>query len=141
MMKRFLIIFSLLIAVIALSYGQSSAIYGVTPQLTIYGTSSDTTILPQYLFQEYDYSYQVVPTLSGAGDSLNAVIELFQTNSMAGTVYTEITSAQDTMTAATGQLIEGTNATGLKHKLICTGISSDTITAYVYWTLKLDKQW
>jgi len=36
-------------------------------------------------------------------------------------------------------LIEGTNATGLKHKLIITGISTDTITAYVYWVLKLDR--
>jgi len=137
-MKRILIIFSLMIAVVA-AYGQRSAIYGVTEQLTINGTSSDTTILPSWLFQEYDFSYQVIPTAYGAGDSLNAVVELFQTNDMDGTAYTEITSAQDTVTAAVGKLIEGTNATGLKHKLIITGISTDTITAYVYWVLKLDR--
>jgi len=139
MMKRILVIFSLLIAMVAV-YGQRSAIFGVTEQLTINGTSSDTTILPQWLFQEYDYSYQVIPTLAGAGDSLYVKVELLQTNDIDETAYTEITSAEDTTTAATGVLIEGTNATGLKHKLILTGIDADTCTAYVYWTLKLDKE-
>jgi len=139
-MKRFLIIFSILIAGAALyAQGPRSAIYGVTGSSTINGAVAVNIDLPQYLFQEYDYSYQVIPALSLAGDSLNAVVELLQTNSMAASTYTEITSAQDTVIAAAGKLIEGTNATGLKHRLTITGISADTMTVTVAWVLKLDK--
>jgi len=139
-MKRFLISFSLLIVGLALfAQGPRSAIFGVTGSTTINGAVAVNIDLPQYLFQEYDFSYQVIPALSLAGDSLNAVVELKQTNSMAKTAWTEITSAQDTVTAATGKLIEGTDAKGLAHRLTITGISTDTMTVSVAWVLKLDK--
>ena len=140
-MKRFLIIFSLLIAGLALNaQGPRSAIFGVTAASTINGHTSVNIDLPQFLTQVYDYSYQVIPALSGAGDSLNRVVELKQANDMAGTAYTEITSAQDTATAATGVLIEGTDAKGMLHRLTITGIVGDTVTATVYYIYKLDRQ-
>ena len=140
-MKKFVIIFSIMIMGLALNaQGPRSAIFGVTGTSTINGAVAVNIDLPQFLFQEYDYSYQVVPALTLAGDSLNAVVELKQTNSMASTVWTEITSAQDTTTAATGVLIEGTDAKGLKHRLTVTGISIDTMSVYVAWVLKLDRQ-
>ena len=139
-MKRFLIIFSLLLAGLVLyAQGPRSAIFGATAASTINGAVAVNIELPQELFQEYDYSYQVIPALAGAGDSLNAVVELYQANDLAGTTWTEITSAQDTVTAAAGKLIEGTDAKGLRHRLTITGLSTDTMTVSVDWVLKLDR--
>jgi len=138
-MKRFIIIFSLLIAGLVV-YGQRSAIYGATTTNadTCLGVVAKNITLPTLLFQEYDYSYQVIPSQI-SGDSLNVQIELYQSNDVAGTSWTEITSAQDTVTAAAGKLIEGTNATGLKHRLVCTGISTDSVAIKVYYVYKLNK--
>jgi hypothetical protein len=143
-MKRFLILFSFLIAFVLGAMAQPhSAILGVTAGTdTTKGAVADTITLPFILPQEYDYSYQIIPTACGAGDSVSATITLWQANDYDGTAFTEITSARDTITAllTSGQLIEGTNATGARHRLIVTGVSTDTVKYKVYWILKLDRQ-
>ncbi len=140
-MKRYLIIFSLLIAGLTLyAQGPSSAIFGatVTNADTVLGTAAKDIVLPQLLFQEYDYSYQVIPTQI-SGDSLNVAISLWQSNALTGAVWTEITSARDTVTAAAGKLIEGTDAKGMRHRIRGTGISTDSVALKIHWVLKLDR--
>jgi len=137
-MKRFLIIFSLLVA--GLTLQAQSAIFGsASASDSVLGVLTSTITLPVFLNQEYDYSYQVIPT-SISGDSLHTAVALWQSNAYSQ-VWTEVTSARDTATAAAGCLIEGTNATGLFHRLIMTGISTDTSTISVNYVYKLDKQW
>jgi len=139
-MKKYLIIFTLLIAGGVL-FGQRSAITEETAGTDSVKLKAATTIvLPSILNQEYDYSYQIIPTKIGSGDSIDAAVALWQSNDREGTSWTEITSARDTMTAATGILIEGTNATGMKHELILTGITLDSTKVIIYQTLKLDKE-
>jgi len=138
-MKKYLIIFTLLIAGGVL-FGQRSAITEETAGTdSTIGKTATTIVLPTILHQEYDYSYQIIPTQVGSGDSLDAAVALWQSNDQAGTSWTEITTARDTVDAVTGLLIEGTNATGMKHELILTGISLDTSKFIIYQTLKLDK--
>lgn len=107
---------------------------------SVIGKTATSITLPAKLPQEYDYSYQIIPTKIGVGDSVNAAVALWQSNDYAGTSWTEITSARDTMTATTGILIEGTNATGMRHKLILTGTVLDTTTVKVYQVWKLDRE-
>ena len=110
-------------------------------------TSADTTIgktaksitIPDYLPQEYEYSYQIIPTAVGVGDSVNSAVALWVSNSYAGTAWTEITSARDTITSTTGILVEGTDAKNVRHRLILTGTVLDTAIITVYQVYKLDK--
>ena len=142
-MKRYLIIFSLLIAGVALfAQNPYSAIVRETTTSadTVLGATAKSITIPDYLPQEYDYSYQVIPS-QASGDSLNTAIALWQSNDWAGTSWTEITSARDTVTAAAGKLIEGTDAKGMRHKIICTGISTDSVIIKIYYVYKLDKPW
>jgi hypothetical protein len=138
-MKKYLLIVSFMIAGMTLM-GQRSAIIGATGGSDqTKGVASTNITLPVKLYQEYDYSYQVIPALYGAGDSVNATLTLYQSNALSGG-WSEITSARDTITSTAGCLIEGTDATGLQHRITITGVPADTITYTVYYILKLDKQ-
>ena len=143
-MKKYLIIFTLLIAGMALlAKNRYSAIVRETT------TSADTTIgktaknitIPDYLPQEYEYSYQIIPALSGAGDSVNTAVSLWVSNSWAGTSWTEITSSRDTATSTAGVLIEGTDTKNMRHRIVCTGLSLDSVKIKIYYVYKLDKPW
>ena len=107
---------------------------------SVIGKTATSIILPDLLPQEYDFSYQIIPTQIGVGDSLNTAVGLWQSNTYAGTAWSEITSARDTVTAAGGVLIEGTDAKGLKHKIILTGISLDSSAFIIYSVFKLPKE-
>jgi len=122
------------------AYGQRSAIVEATGANLVYGKTATTIILPTKLHQEYDYSYQIIPSKVGSGDSINSAVALWQSNTHAGTSWTEITSARDTVDSTNGLLIEGTNATGMRHKLILTGTVLDTSSNIVYQVLKLDNE-
>ena len=140
-MRKLFISFTLIFAALALySQGPASAIMNATAGTdTCFGVLAKSIVLPDLLPQEYDFSYQIIPT-QVSGDSLNTAVALWQSNTYAGTSWSEITSARDTITAVGGVLIEGTNAPGLKHKLILTGISTDTSKVIVYSVFKLDKE-
>ena len=139
-MKKYLIIFTLLIAGGVL-FGQRSAIIEETDGTdAVIGRAATTIVLPAILFQEYDYSYQIIPAQYSTGDSVNAAVALWQSNDQAGTSWTEITSARDTITSTAGVLVEGTDAKGVKHKLILTGTVLDSSKITVYQVLKLGKE-
>ena len=143
-MKKYFILFTLLIAGMALfAQNPYSAIVRETT------TSADTTIgktaksitIPDYLPQEYEYSYQIIPALAGAGDSVNTAVALWVSNDWAGTSWTEITSTRDTATSTAGVLIEGTDAKNMRHRIVCTGLTLDSVKIKIYYVYKLDKPW
>jgi len=143
-MKKYFIIFSLLIAGMALfAQNPYSAIVRATTTSadTVIGKTAKTITIPDYLPQEYDYSYQVIPALSGAGDSVNNAVALWVSNDYAGTSWTEITSTRDTATSTAGVLIEGTDAKNMRHRIVCTGLVLDSIKIKIYYVYKLDKPW
>jgi len=142
-MKKYLIIFTLLIAGMALfAQNPYSAIVRATTSTTdsVIGVAAATITIPDYLPQEYEYSYQIIPT-SLSGDSVDFAAALWVSNDWAGTSWTEITSARDTATSTAGVLIEGTDAKNMRHRIVCTGISSDTVSIRIYYVYKLDKPW
>ena len=137
-MKK-LIIFSFLIFAGMALIGQSAISGTVTG--TCYGTTAANFTIPGPLYQEYDYSYQIIPALSGAGDSVHSTAALWQANDRAASTWTSISSATATITSTAGGLIEGTDAKGLRHRVIVTGVPADTVTVTVYYVLKLNKDW
>lgn len=141
MMRKLFISFTFIVAALALySQGPASAITSATSGAdSVIGVAATSIVLPDLLPQEYDFSYQVIPTQI-SGDSLHTIVTLWQSNTYAGTSWTQITSAADTITDSSGVLIEGTDTKGLKHKLICTGVSTDTLSVIVYSVFKLNKE-
>ena len=143
-MRKLFLSFIFIVAALALySQGPASAIVQatVTNADTVLGVGVAKSItIPDYLPQEYDYSYQIIPALSGAGDSVNIAVALWQANDYAGSAWTEITSARDTATAVAGVLIEGTDAKGIRHRIIATGISADSVKVKIYYVYKLPKE-
>jgi len=143
-MKKYLIIFSLLIAGVALfAQNPYSAIVRSTTTNadTVIGKTAKSITIPDYLPQEYDYSYQIIPALSGSGDSVNTAVALWVSNDYAGTSWTEVTSHRDTLLTTAGKLIEGTDAKNMRHRIVCTGLSLDSVKIKVYYVYKLDKPW
>ena len=121
--------------------GPHSALsYATAGNDSIIGKTATTITIPNNLPQEYDYSYQLIPAAVGVGDSVNSAVALWVSNSYAGTAWTEITSARDTITSTTGILVEGTDAKNLRHRLILTGTVLDTSIVTIYYNYKLDKQ-
>lgn len=143
-MKKYFIIFSLLIAGMALfAQNPYSAIVRATVATTdtVIGKTAETITIPDYLPQEYDYSYQLIPTAVGSGDSVHTAVALWVSNDYPGTSWTEITSSRDTITATSGLLVEGTDAKNMRHRLVCTGVSNDSVQIVIYYVYKLDKPW
>lgn len=143
-MKKYFIILSLLIASVALfAQNPYSAIVRATTTNadTVIGKTAKNITIPDYLAQEYDYSYQMAPALSGSGDSVNIAVALWVANDYAGSVWTEVTSARDTATSTAGVLIEGTDAKNMRHRIVCTGLSLDSVKVKIYYVYKLDKPW
>ena len=145
-MKKYFIIFSLLIAGMALlAQNPYSAIVRETTTNadTVIGKTAKSITIPDYLPQEYEYSYQIIPALSGSGDSTYFAAALWVSNDWAGSAWTEITSARDTSSVAgtDGVLIEGTDAYNMRHRIVCTGLSLDSVKIKIYYVYKLDKPW
>jgi hypothetical protein len=139
-MKKLFILISLIFAVGALlAQGPASAVSG-TVTGSCYGTTAANFTIPAPIGQEYDYSYQIIPALYGAGDSVQSAVALYQSNDYAGTSWTAVSSATASVTSTAGALIEGTNAKGLRHRLRITGVPADTVSITIYYVLKLDKQ-
>ena len=93
-MKQFLITIFLIAGVALYAQGPRSAYVNATAGTdSVIGKTTATIDIPEYLHQEYDYSYQVVPTAVGVGDSVNATIQLFQANDLAGSAWSAVVGA------------------------------------------------
>ena len=142
-MKKYLIIVTLLIAGMALfAQNPYSAIVRETAGAdSVIGATATTITIPDYLPQEYEYSYQIISAPLGVGDSVNAAVALWVSNDYPGTSWTEKTSARDTITGTSGILIEGTDAKNMRHRIVLTGLVLDTALVTIYYVYKLDKPW
>lgn len=139
-MKNVLITLLLIAGTALYAQGPRSAYANATAGTdSVIGKTATTITIPEYLHQEYDYSYQIIPTAVGSGDSVNATVQLYQANDLAGSSWTAITGASGTITSTAGVLIDSTDATGLRHRLVITGTVLDTTTIKVYYVWKLDK--
>jgi len=86
---------------------------------------------------EYDVSIQLIPALSGAGDSLWFSYIVYQSNSDADAVWTALAAADTVSTTTDSDAIyEITDALGLRYSVICTGISADMCTVTPYFVVK-----
>lgn len=140
-MKKLLIALFILAGAALYAQGPHSAILQATAGTdSVIGKTATTITIPNIIPQEYDYSYQIIPTAVGSGDSVNAAVALWVSNSYAGTSWTEVTTARDTITSTSGILVEGTDAKNARHRLILTGTVLDTSKVKVYYIYKLDKQ-
>jgi len=108
---------------------------------TVIGKTAKSITIPDYLPQEYDYSYQIIPALSGSGDSVKTAVALWVSNDWAGASWTEVTSTRDTLLTTAGKLIEGTDAKNMRHRIVCTGLVLDSVKIKIYYVYKLDKPW
>lgn len=139
-MKKLLIALFIFAGAALYAQGPHSAILQATTGTdSVIGKTNDTITFLNIIPQEYDYSYQIIPTAVGSGDSVNAAVALWVSNDYDGTAWTELTTARDTITGTTGILVEGTNAANARHRLILTGTVLDTSTIKVYYVYKLDK--
>ncbi|GAF99687.1 unnamed protein product [marine sediment metagenome] len=139
-MKQILITIFLIAGAALYGQGLRSAYENATVGTdSVIGKTASTITIPEVLNQEYDYSYQIIPTQVGVGDSVHSAVALWVSNSSAGTSWTEVTSARDTIASTNGLLIEGTDAKNMRHRLILTGVSLDTSTVIVYYDWKLDR--
>lgn len=130
-MKRLLIVLAA-IAFSAALYGQKNyVIGGAIISDTVKATGTATVTLYEELFDQCDVSLQIVPT-STSGDSVNCAIAIWQSNTVGGTAYTEITAKRDTITGTTGILIDIADYPGIKLRIIGTGITTDSLTFTVY---------
>lgn len=108
--------------------------------LTLQGVDAETVTFPT-VQGEYDISIQLIPALSGAGDSLDFSFIVYQSNSDADAVWTAITSSATVSTTTDADAIATvTDFTGLRIKAICTGISGDTATVTPYFVVKKHAQ-
>ena len=140
-MKHFLITIFLIAGAALYAQGPHSALTFATAGTdSIIGKTATTITLGSIIPQEYDYSYQIIPTAIGVGDSVNSAVALWVSNTYAGTSWTEITTARDTITSTSGILVEGTDAKNVRHRLVLTGIVLDSSKVIVYSVYKLDKQ-
>jgi len=141
-MKKFIILFAILFAFAAVNINAQTAT--VIPYklsaLTLNGTGADTVTFPS-VQGEYDVSLQLLPALSGSGDSLDFTYYLYQSNHDYDNAWT-IIGGQYTVsdTADADMLISITDFKGLRLRSICTGVSTDTATVTPYMVVKKHAQ-
>lgn len=137
-MKKLILIFFCLFAVIAINAQSATVIKYKMDAATVYGTSTDTTEFP-LIHGEYDVSVQLWPAIV-QGDSLNFSFYPQLSTSYADDAWTT-TSAADSVDTATDSdgIIWYADMKPLRLRIIYTGLSTDTITVTPYAVYKKHK--
>lgn len=139
-MKRLLLISIALFAFIAIQAQSATTWPKEYDALTLNGITTDT-ILFDKIQGEYDVSLQLIPALSGSGDSLHYSLVIYQSNHNVDDAWTAITSSATVSTVTDGDaLIAVTDFKGLRLRAICTGISTDTVSVTPYSVYKKHKK-
>jgi len=139
-MKKILIILIALFAFAAINAQSATVIPQKMTALTLNGVDTATVTFPT-IQGEYDVSLQLIPALSGSGDSLHFSHIIYQSNSNVDAVWTAITSTATVSTTTDADaLIAITDFKGLRLKAICIGISTDTCTVQPYCVYKKHAQ-
>jgi len=132
-MKKFLFILLPLLFIGFMAFSQERAYYNSTITATqIDTTEADTVTLPILILEPWDVSVQFKAT-SVSGDSINAVIDVQQSNTTTGDVWVETV----TDSAANGTwLYEWRDFQGMRLRFIITGANTDTSSYAGYYTIK-----
>ena len=104
--------------------------------LTVNGTSTDTVTFPR-IAGEYDASIQLIPALYGAGDSVHFSHVLYLSDSWDDDAWTAVSSA-DTVSSVTDSdaIAWWADMKPVRIQVICTGLSTDTVTITPYAVYK-----
>lgn len=131
-MKKLIFISLCLFAAVVLQAQNTTIIE--TPTATTASVAGGTgTITLAEIMGEWDVSLQLIPSLSGAGDTLDFTYVLYQSNALTGDIWS-ILQTTKTVTSATDAdaLSNLTDFKGLRMKAICTVTSDDTVTITPY---------
>ena len=135
-MKKLLVILFVLFAAIAVSAQSATVIPETYDAITLFSPSTDT-IEFNTIQGEYSVSLQLIPSLTGSGDSLIFSHVIYQSNSDADAVWTAITSSATVSTVTDADaLVAISDFKGLRLRAICTGIGEDTVTVTPYSVYK-----
>ena len=135
-MKKLLIILGVLFLSMGIYAQSATVVAGELTAITLNGAVADTIVFPACQ-GEYDISLQLMPALSGSGDSLHYSYVVHQSNSDADAVWTAITSSANVFSATDADaLVAITDFKGLRLRAICLGISTDTCTVTGYYAFK-----
>jgi len=136
-MKRLISIFIILTCFAFMAQAQTATVlkYKMAAQ-TVNGTGTAETIFP-IIMGEYDVSLQMIPALSGSGDSLIFSHIMYLSDHPSDDVWSAVSSA-DTVSTATDSdgIVYWSDMKPLRIKAIYTGISTDTITVTPYIVYK-----
>jgi len=136
MKAKLLIILIGLFAFVAIQAQSATVIPETYDAITLDSIDTDT-IEFNTIQGEYDVSLQLIPALSGAGDSLDFSFVLYQSNSDDDAVWTAITSsATVSSTTDADALVAITDFKGLRLRAILISISTDTCTVTPYSVYK-----
>ena len=114
------------------------------PSDSVVGLNNVLTVFSPLLDEYWDVSIQFKSTFTNSGgassgDSSYWSFKVFQTNDASKSVWTEITSARDTLNTATdvqGLIYEIDDFKGMWQKYTLTGISVDTVLIVPYFVEK-----
>ena len=131
-MKRLIFLLAVISLVAFTVEAQKTKIPTEYSAVTVNGTGAGSVTLDKIMGQ-WDVSVQLIPALSGAGDSLIFSYIVSQSNSLNDAVWTPLTDA-DTVGSATDSdaIWSVTDFNGLRLKFDFTGISTDTIAITTY---------
>ncbi len=135
-MKKLITIFILALFCIVAFTQSATVLPNEGASVTVSGTGTGTSTFPT-IMGEYDVSLQLIPALAGSGDSLIFSYIPYQSNSLSDAVWTALAAA-DTVSSTTDSdaIYSITDFTGLRLKVIYTGISTDTMTVTPYSVYK-----
>ena len=135
-MKKLILIFLCLFAVIAINAQSATVIPYKLAAVTVNGTGTGTSTLP-IISGEYDVSLQMMPALAGSGDSVIFSHVLYLSDSYVDDAWSSVSSA-DTVSSVTDSdaIVWWADMKSLRIKAIYTGISTDTITITPYVVYK-----
>ena len=135
-MKKLIVLLISLVFTLAI-YSQSATVIPFKlSAVTVNGTGTGTVTLP-IIAGEYDVSLQMIPALSGSGDSVHFSHILYLSDSYSAAAWTSVSSA-DTVSSTTDSdaIAWWADMKSLRIKAIFTGISTDTITITPYVVYK-----
>ena len=139
-MKKIIGSLIFLFAIIAIQAQSATVLPQTYTALTLNGVTTDT-IIYNPIQGEYDVSLQLIPALSGSGDSLHFTHVLYQSNHNVDAVWTVLVGSTTVSTVTDSDaLIAITDFKGLRLRAICTGISTDTVTVTPYSVYKKHAQ-
>jgi len=138
-MKRLISLLFCLFAVIAISAQSATVLSYKMTDLTVNGTSTDTVTFPRFA-GEYDVSIQLIPALYGSGDSVHFSHVLYLSDSWDDEAWTAVSSA-DTVSSVTDSdaIAYWADMKPVRLQVICTGLSTDTVTITPYAVYKKHK--